>query len=122
MAQKPETRFRARLQGKLKGLPNLWFTSIQQASIYGTPDIWFIARGFGGAIECKKDAGEKPTALQKVSLIGIEKAGGIALVAYPENEKEIVLYLEHITKGGDPNEYEDYLRPFAGCSFLESLE
>lgn len=82
---KPETRFR---QGKvlpfLKTLKNTWFEPIQQKAINGSPDYMLCVWGRFVALELKSRGG-KVSALQQHKLNEINRTGGIAIIADPDN-------------------------------------
>ena len=96
---KPETRFRINhVVPFLKKLPNTYFMSIQQLAISGDPDLILCVRGRFVALELKAE-GEKPRKLQEYKLEKIRKAGGIRLVASPENWSNIKQVLVNMDKG-----------------------
>lgn len=86
MGKKPETKFKeTRVIPDLKKLPNCWFVKIQQLSIRGVPDYLLCVNSTFVALELKKDEKETPDRLQQYNLEGINRAGGIGIVAHPGN-------------------------------------
>lgn len=97
-----ETIFRRnRVDPFLKSLPGCYFDAIQQVAKHGSPDYYLCIRGNFVGLEIKKSGHkvDEPSPRQKYSLEQIEKAGGLALVAYPENWEEIKSKLIDLTKG-----------------------
>lgn len=96
---KPETKFR---QNKvipfLKKLKRTKRFPIQQLSISGTPDFLLCSHGRFVALELK-DTGQVPTRLQQSELDAVTRAGGIAIVATPENWSEVKQQLLELDKG-----------------------
>jgi hypothetical protein len=99
MTQKPETVFKEHVRRDLAKLPHCWFEKIQQVCIRGTPDLLVCIAGFFVAIELKKDEKAKVDALQTHKLLQIEKAGGLAFIAYPSNWGEIYNRLTELAEG-----------------------
>jgi hypothetical protein len=89
MSRKPETVFRERIRPHLEKLPHTCIIPIQQKTIRGVPDFLLCIGGLFVALELKKDAKSKPDKLQEWWLNRIEHAGGISLVANPENWDQI---------------------------------
>lgn len=83
----PETRFKEKVQRRLKKLPLVWFVKIQQVVIRGIPDILICANGKFIAWELKV-GNNNLTALQKYNIEMINKAHGIAREVTPENLEE----------------------------------
>lgn len=83
----PETRFKEKVQRRLKKLPLVWFVKIQQVAIRGIPDILICANGKFIAWELKV-GNNNLTALQKYNIEMINKAHGIAREVTPENLEE----------------------------------
>lgn len=99
MAQKPETKFRLKVVAPfLDQLQNTVRFPIQQLTITGDPDYLLCVRGKFVALELKAE-GEEPRALQQYKLNQVEKAGGVALVANPENWPVIRLRLWRLDQG-----------------------
>jgi hypothetical protein len=96
MPQKPETKFRAAVDRDLAKLRNGWFESIQQKAIQGTPDKLGCINGHFIGIELKANGHNQPTALQDLKLKKIAQAGGIALLAHPDNWAETFQLLQHL--------------------------
>lgn len=97
MAEKPETRFRRRVQAKLDLIPNSWYESIQQKAIQGTPDILGCVNGYFVALELKATPASKPSALQRLKLQRIVDANGVAFVVHPQNLEETIDVLLHLS-------------------------
>lgn len=98
--QKPETVFRQnKVVPFLRKLKHAWFESIQQVGISGSPDILLCIRGKFVALELK-NRGEKARPLQQFKLDSIAKAGGISLVADPDNWEKIKNKLIILDQGG----------------------
>lgn len=90
---KPETRFRQnKVLPFLRKLKNTKRFPIQQSAISGTPDFLLCIYGRFVALELK-DSGEKPTKLQEFELEGVRNAGGVSLVADPDNWDAIKRFL-----------------------------
>ena len=101
MAQKPETRFRnASVNPFIKRLKNTWAATIQQQSICGTPDKLLCVRGRFVGLELKARGG-RLTKLQEYNLNLIEKAGGVAIVADPDNWESVKVQLLKLDQGED---------------------
>lgn len=92
MAQKPETRFRAKLRKHLDKIPNTWWESIQQVGISGTPDILGCVGRYFVAIEVKTDDGVS-SKLQTHKRNQILKTGALAYVVTPSNMDDILVRL-----------------------------
>lgn len=98
-SMKPETKFRTnQVRPFLKRLKNTFFMGIQQVAICGDPDFVLCVRGHFVALELKA-AGEKPRPLQEHKLNQIEKAGGIRIVASPENWDDVKQHLLEMSGG-----------------------
>jgi hypothetical protein len=93
MPQKPETKFRAKFDKKLKLVPKSWFESIQQKAIQGTPDKLGCVNGYFVGLELKATPQGQPTKLQELKLSGIVAAGGVACVVHPGNADEVISLL-----------------------------
>ena len=90
MAKQDETRFKERVKEDLKRISkHCWHTKVQQRAIRGTPDILACVCGVFIAIELKRSAAEEPDRLQRLNIERIKLAGGIGLVAFPENWAEV---------------------------------
>lgn len=99
MAQKPETLFKNRIKPQLESLASTWFVKVQQVAMRGTPDFLLCINGRFVAIELKASAKDKASKLQEWTLDQISKAGGIALIACPENWAEVKELLINLSKG-----------------------
>lgn len=87
---KPETRFKIRALADLRTLG--WAEKIQQKAIRGTPDILACIKGWFIALELKVER-NKADPLQDHELRKIDKAGGMALVVYPDDWAEVMRQL-----------------------------
>lgn len=96
MAQKPETVFKNRFVPRLKRLPNSFIVKIQQVAKIGTPDLLICIGGLFVAIELKSSVKGKVSPLQEHNLNLIAEAGGITIVAHPENEEKVMNYLTNL--------------------------
>lgn len=96
MAKKPETLFKERIVPQLNSIPKSWWFKTQMLSLLGIPDIIGCVNGRFVAIELKKSAKDKPSALQQYVLKTIRKAGGYAKSASPENWKKIKREIENL--------------------------
>jgi hypothetical protein len=88
----PETRFKEKVQRRLKQVPELYCRKIQQQSIRGMPDLLIIYCGLAFTWELKTSTG-RATRLQTYELDAISKAGGIARVVTPDNFEECLAEL-----------------------------
>lgn len=95
MAQKPETKFRARIRPLLESIPKSYWESVQQKTIRGTPDILGCVNGYFVALELKVDS--EVTVLQRHKLECIKYANGIALVVTPKNWEEVFTGLKALS-------------------------
>lgn len=99
---KPETRFRTnRVRPFLNRLPNTHVVAIQQVALRGDSDFILCMNGAFVSLELKRP-GEKPSPLQEHKLNKVKKAGGIRLVASPDNWVEIKQILLKLSKGEEP--------------------
>ena len=92
MAKKPETIFKEKVLEELREIKNSYWIKIQQVALKGVPDILGTINGRFIALELKIE-GDKADKLQEYVLHEIDKAGGIALVAHPNNFDEIKNYI-----------------------------
>lgn len=83
MGKKEETKFKERIQPKLRALPRTWCKKIQLVGLRGVPDFLLCVNGVFVAIELKVDSPLEE--LQKWNLEEIRKAGGVGLVVTPDN-------------------------------------
>lgn len=90
----PEKTFERKVKRYLdtKGIWYLktWSNGIQRE---GTPDILACVRGHFIGIELKADGGH-PSDLQLRTIRQIRKAGGVAIVLYPEDFEDFMKYIE----------------------------
>ncbi len=84
----PESKFKIKVMKDLKTLGKIWILKTQEKGRRGVPDLLICLNGQFVAIELKAEKKE-PDPLQMFELNCIESASGLALVAYPENWKEI---------------------------------
>lgn len=91
-----ETTFKRRVQEDLKKLPNVYFVKIQQRTIRGVPDIFACIDGRMVALELKRDEHARIAPLQTATLARIDRAGGHAVIAYPENWEDVYTYLKEM--------------------------
>lgn len=99
--KKAETIFKEKVLSDLKRLSNAWFTKVQQVCIHGTPDIIGVVCGFFIAIELKAKEKDRPDNMQAYTLDKIRLCGcGLVFVAYPENWKEIYIFLTWLSSSG----------------------
>jgi hypothetical protein len=96
MSQKPETVFKNRLVPKLSKLPGTYLVKVQQVAKIGTPDILMCISGVFVAIELKSSKKGIVSALQDYNLNQIYDAGGITILAYPENEVKVLSFLTNL--------------------------
>lgn len=69
--------------------PHWWWYKTSDRFTAGLPDIMGVYRGIGFGLELKA-LGERPTALQRITLMRIRKAGGVA--AWVDNIRDAVLF------------------------------
>ena len=81
----PETKFKNKVQAKLKEIPGIVFFKTQELSIKGVPDIIGCLKGKFFAWELKAFKGAGKAKLQVFMLKRIRAAGGIGHFVYPEN-------------------------------------
>lgn len=94
---KPETRFRVNsVVPFLKKLPGIFIQPIQQLAFVGSPDFILCIRGRFVALELKSK-GCTPRPLQDYLLEQIQKAGGVRIVASPDNWIEVKELLTEMT-------------------------
>lgn len=103
---KPETAFRKnRVDPFIRTLKNCHSFSIQQVSIRDTPDKLICINGFFVAMEIKVD--DEPRPGQQHQLDCVVRAGGISLVACPNNWEQVKIYLTYL----DGLKEEDIWKP-----------
>ena len=100
MAQKRETTFKNRIRPQLRKLPNSTWIKIQQVAIRGTSDLIGCVAGWSVHLELKASLSDKLDPLQLYHLRQMQKAGGVALAACPENWAEIYAYLTKLAEKG----------------------
>jgi hypothetical protein len=83
----------------LQQLPNCKVFRIEHPVIVGTPDRLICINGVFVAIETKKSKHDAPSPKQVYELDGVVNAGGIAIVAYPENWDEVYEFLHNLATG-----------------------
>ncbi len=116
MSQKAETRFRNnKVTPFLKRLANTVYFSIQQVSICGDPDFILCCNGHFVALELKAP-GEEPRPYQQFKLEAVSHAGGISLVARPDNWAMIAYVLASLDAGADPKSIMDLVH--SGTEFV----
>lgn len=104
MSKKPETKFREdKVLPFLQTLPGTHVMAIQQMSFVGDPDFVLCVRGRFVSVELKSEEGA-PRKLQKYIAQNIEKSGGIALFAYPQNWEQIQKLLLQLALAPKPEE------------------
>ena len=84
-----ETAFKNKVRAALKTLPGCWFVKTQQVAIRGTPDLLCCIGGRFVALELKRSQEAKADPLQAYMLAQIENAGGVAVVAHPDNWADV---------------------------------
>ena len=96
MALTPETKVKRRVAEILKAYNVYYFFPPSNGfGRTGIPDIIACYRGQFIAIECK--AGKNtPTALQRRELLGIQNAGGYALVINETNIEQVTAVLDQL--------------------------
>lgn len=97
--KKPETKFREnQVEPFLKTLNNSFDESIQQQAIRGTADKILCINGIFIWLELKKDRHEKLKGIQKLKLRQVRQAGGVGIVAYPENWSHVKTRLKRLSR------------------------
>lgn len=97
---KPETRFRiGKVIPFLKTLRHTTFFAIQQLTIVGDPDFMVCIRGRFVALELKKSEKDTPRKIQLYKLREVERTGGLAITAYPENWEQVKSLLRNLDQG-----------------------
>lgn len=91
-----EAVFKKRLMAKLKKIPLSWWESVNQVSVIGTPDILGCVNSKFVAIECKRNNKSKISPMQKIKLENINRCKGLALLATPENEADVLAQIERL--------------------------
>jgi hypothetical protein len=111
LAQKPETRFVAKIKPLLNNINDAVWFNIQQLSLKGTPDILGCVNGTFVALEVKRDAKEiakrdNRTRLQEHNLRRIRYAGGYASFLHPDNWDDV--YRDLLRLSMDTFNLEEY--------------
>lgn len=83
----PETKFKCKVQKRLREIPEIFFFKTQEVSVRGIPDVLICYQGMFYAWELKTEKG-KLDPLQEHVLNNIKLAGGIARVVTPANLDE----------------------------------
>lgn len=113
MALQPETKFKVNIvRPALNKISNSYFEKIQQVAIHGTPDFLGCVHGYFVALELKKNSLAKLSALQEYTLKRVESAGGIGLVAYPDNWIQCLRFLTALSEEGVILRDQFDIRPF----------
>lgn len=96
MAKTPERAVKDKVVAQLKALGAYYFYPVAGGfgGASGVPDIIACYKGRFFGLECKAN-GNKPTALQQLSIDKINGAGGIALVINEDNMNEVKTILEN---------------------------
>lgn len=82
---KPETKFKIKFAKRLKEIPKLWFSKIQQVCIIGTPDFLICFQGIFIAVELKATEADKLRPMQEYTIGEINEAEGLCFVIHPGN-------------------------------------
>ena len=101
MSKKPETIFKERILPQLRALPKTYVMKTQEVSKRGILDVVMCVNGIFVALELKKDMKEDPDPLQRWNMQSIGAAGGIAILAYPENWETVFEIVSEIAHRGD---------------------
>lgn len=83
MTKKAETTFKEKVLKDLRSV-GIYCVKIQQVTIRNTPDILACVNGYFIGLELKKDVHSTVEKGQLMELLEIKKAGGFAVVTYPE--------------------------------------
>jgi hypothetical protein len=89
-------------------VPCSWFEKISQRSKRGTPDILGVVAGEMIAMELKRSGFEKPDPLQQFFLERIAAAGGIAILAYPENWPATLAFIKKLADKGESGKVDPH--------------
>jgi len=86
-----EKEVQAKITKWLAKRDGVWFTKSVLMNSNGVPDLLICYRGVFIALEVKRPVGGRLSALQKIQIEAIEKAGGVARVVRSLDEvKEII--------------------------------
>jgi len=100
--KKPETLFKDKVIRALNKLDNIWFFKSQEVSVKGIPDFIICACGQFIGLEIKKSSKEKADPLQERTLYKIWKAGGVRIVASPENWEDNLIIIKRVIFDAKP--------------------
>lgn len=100
MSKKPETLFKERIMPMLEALPRTYVIKTQEVSRRGVLDVLMCVNGLFVALELKKGLAEDPDELQRWNMQKIGAAGGIAILAYPENWETVFEIVSEIAHRG----------------------
>ena len=82
----PETKFKIKVQKRLREIPGVYAVKIQQVALRGIPDILGCYKGKFFAFELKVPPNKvKAGSLQEHNLELIKKSGGFAKEVTPQN-------------------------------------
>lgn len=99
MAETPETRFKKRVQARLKKIPNCWVVKTQQRSVRGIPDLIICVNGWFVAAELKTYQTQyKLDELQKYRIRQIGDAGGFAMEVNEFSLPQFLAFLEQLSQ------------------------
>lgn len=102
MASTPEGKVKTKVKKLLEKYGALHFSPMGTGyGVSGVSDIIALVKGNMIAIECKADAGKKPTELQLKFLRKVIDAGGRGLVIHKDNIDELDGLLAAITILGE---------------------
>lgn len=90
-----ESQFQNKVLNRLRDIPDLWVTKVQQVAIRAIPDLLICYKGRFFAWELKR-TGKDATVHQQYNLDKINEAGGIARVVTPANFEEALKELYEI--------------------------
>lgn len=93
----PEVRFRKKALADLEKVPGLYGFRIEQQSLCGTPDFVAVLFGHMISIEFKSSKKAKVSDLQKFVLKRIAECGGTAIIATPEDWKDILNEIKELS-------------------------
>lgn len=90
----------------LKELPNVWFFKASERTLAGIPDFILCINGIFVGLELKRSSKVKASRLQAHTLSLINGAGGIGIVASPDNWNKVLEALKGMAQRGicDRNE------------------
>lgn len=85
----------------MEALPSTYVMKTQELSKRGILDVIMCVNGLFVAIELKKDMKENPDSLQRWNMQKIGAAGGISILAYPENWDTVYEIVSDIAHRGN---------------------